>query len=63
MLDAPKANAADKGITTAAFTAAPTAGRVIDRIAPFVGVRRVITASDLAPKPPQDAATSGANEQ
>ena len=63
MLDAPKANAADKGVTTAAFTAAPTAGRVIDRIAPFVGVRRVITASDLAPKPAPTAATSGANEQ
>jgi cell division protein FtsI (penicillin-binding protein 3) len=63
MLDAPKANAADKGITTAAFTAAPTAGRVIDRIAPFVGVRRVITASDLTPKAAPTAATSGADEQ
>jgi cell division protein FtsI (penicillin-binding protein 3) len=63
MLDAPKANAADKGITTAAFTAAPTAGRVIDRIAPFLGVQRVITGADLAPKPAPTAATSGANEQ
>ena len=50
MMDAPKANAADGGVTTGAFTAAPVAGRVIDRIAPFVGVRRVIVTSDLSPK-------------
>jgi hypothetical protein len=53
---------ADKGVTTAAFTAAPTAGRVINRIAPFLGVRRVITAADLTPKP-ASSATAGANEQ
>jgi cell division protein FtsI (penicillin-binding protein 3) len=63
MLDAPKPTAADHGVTTAALTAAPTAGRVIDRIASFVGVRRVITASDLAPKPTPTAASMGANER
>ena len=64
MLDEPKPVAADSGITTGAFTAAPTAGKVIDRIAPFLGVRRVVIASDLAPKPAKpDAATLGANEQ
>jgi cell division protein FtsI (penicillin-binding protein 3) len=55
MLDAPKANTADGGVTTAAMTAAPTAGRVIERIAPFLGVQRVVVPSDLAPKAPVDA--------
>jgi cell division protein FtsI (penicillin-binding protein 3) len=63
MLDEPKPVAADSGITTGAFTAAPTAGKVIDRIAPFLGVRRVIIASDLGPKRAPDAASLGANEQ
>jgi cell division protein FtsI (penicillin-binding protein 3) len=54
MLDAPKANAADGGVTTAALTAAPAAGRVIERIAPFLGVRRVILPADLAAKPAVD---------
>jgi cell division protein FtsI (penicillin-binding protein 3) len=63
MLDAPKKTAADRGITTAAFTAAPTAGRVINRIAPFLGVGRIITASDLAPRPASTTETSGATEQ
>jgi cell division protein FtsI (penicillin-binding protein 3) len=63
MLDEPKPVAADSGVTSAAFTAAPLAGRVIDRIAPFLGVRRVIVASDLGAKPAADPATLGANEQ
>jgi cell division protein FtsI (penicillin-binding protein 3) len=62
MMDAPKANAADGGVTTGAFTAAPVAGKVIDRIAPFVGVRRVIVTSDLAPKTKSTAAL-GADER
>ena len=63
MMDAPKPNAADHGITTGAFTAAPVAGRVIDRIAPFVGVRRVIVTAELGAKPKPDAAALGANER
>jgi len=63
MMDSPKAVAADGGVTTGAFTAAPVAGRVIDRIAPFLGVRRVIIASDLAPKPKPDPVGLGANER
>jgi len=63
MMDAPKANAADGGVTTGAFTAAPVAGRVIDRIAPFVGVRRVIVTADLGAKPKPAAAALGANER
>jgi cell division protein FtsI (penicillin-binding protein 3) len=63
MMDAPKPTAADSGVTTGAFAAAPVAGHVIDRIAPFVGVRRVIITSDLGPKPAAAAADLGANER
>jgi cell division protein FtsI (penicillin-binding protein 3) len=62
MLDVPKPVAADSGVTSGGFTAAPAAGRVIERIAPFLGVRRVISASDLAPKA-KAAETLGANER
>ena len=62
MLDAPKPVAADSGVTTGGFTAAPVAGRVIERIAPFVGVRRVIVTSDLGAKP-KPATDLGANER
>jgi cell division protein FtsI (penicillin-binding protein 3) len=64
MIDAPKPVPADGGVTTGAFTAAPVAGRVIDRIAPFVGVRRVIVTSALgAQTKPAAAATLGVNER
>ncbi|MGH6970735.1 MAG: penicillin-binding transpeptidase domain-containing protein, partial [Caulobacteraceae bacterium] len=63
MLDEPKPDAADDGVTTGAFTAAPIARRVIDRIAPFVGVRRIVVASDLAPKSHAKAEALGAHEQ
>jgi hypothetical protein len=36
---------------------------VIDRIAPFVGVRRVIVTAVLGAKPKPDAAALGANER
>jgi cell division protein FtsI (penicillin-binding protein 3) len=62
MLDEPKPVPADQGVTSGAFTAAPAAGRVIDRIAPFLGVRRVIVATDLGAKPAADP-TLGANER
>ena len=61
MLDEPKPVAADSGVTSGGFTAAPVASRVINRIAPFVGVRRVITAQDLAPK--SAPSNFGANER
>jgi len=67
MLDEPKPVAADSGVTSGGFTAAPAAARIIDRIAPFLGVRRVILASDLARKsgPGAGAAADrlGANER
>jgi len=63
MMDAPKPNAADHGITTGAFTAAPVAGNVINRIAPFLGVRRVVLTADLANKHTTDPTVLGAHEQ
>jgi cell division protein FtsI (penicillin-binding protein 3) len=63
MLDEPKPVAADSGVTSGGFTAAPAAGRVIDRIAPFLGVRRVIMASDLGGKSDKSADSLGANER
>uniref|UniRef100_UPI00313823BE penicillin-binding transpeptidase domain-containing protein n=1 Tax=Ferrovibrio terrae TaxID=2594003 RepID=UPI00313823BE len=38
MLDEPKGNKSTYGFATAGWTAAPTAGRVISRIAPLLGV-------------------------
>jgi cell division protein FtsI (penicillin-binding protein 3) len=40
LLDEPKGNAKTYGFSTGGWVAAPAAGRVIDRIAPFLGVRR-----------------------
>jgi cell division protein FtsI (penicillin-binding protein 3) len=49
MLDEPKPTKETGGFATGGMTAAPTAGRVIERIAPLVGVSRV------APDPLTDA--------
>ena len=40
LLDEPKGNARTFGFSTGGWVAAPAAGRVIERIAPFVGVHR-----------------------
>ena len=40
MMDSPHATKETYGFATGGWTAAPTAGRVIDRIAPFLGVSR-----------------------
>jgi len=40
MLDSPRATKETYGFATGGWTAAPAAGRIIDRIAPFLGVRR-----------------------
>ena len=53
-LDAPHVTPDSFGFITAGWNAAPTAGAVIDRIAPFVNVKRVITAD--SPLPGQTAA-------
>jgi cell division protein FtsI (penicillin-binding protein 3) len=53
MMDAPRPNAANHFVTTAAYTAAPVVARVIARIGPLVGVipdeRRDIDVSALMP--------------
>ena len=54
MLDEPHATAETGGFTTGGVTSAPTAGRVIERIAPMLGVQRVVVAADAGPKPPID---------
>jgi cell division protein FtsI (penicillin-binding protein 3) len=40
LLDEPKGNASTSNYSTGGWVAAPAAGRVIDRIAPFLGVQR-----------------------
>ena len=45
-LDSPHPTKETFGLTTGAWNAAPTAGRVIDRIAPFLGVKRVAAPPD-----------------
>ncbi|MBW8883158.1 MAG: hypothetical protein JF615_17625 [Asticcacaulis sp.] len=47
-MDEPKATPKTFGFATAGWNAAPVAGRVIDRIAPFVGVSRA-PATPFAP--------------
>jgi cell division protein FtsI (penicillin-binding protein 3) len=51
-LDSPHATPDTYGFTTAGFNAAPTAGKVIDRIAAFVGVKRAAGVAALAEAPP-----------
>jgi cell division protein FtsI (penicillin-binding protein 3) len=48
-LDAPQATKDTYGFITAGWNAAPAAGRVIDRIAPFLGVERVAATPFSAP--------------
>jgi cell division protein FtsI (penicillin-binding protein 3) len=57
MLDEPKPTADTFGFATGGWTAAPAAGRVIERIAPFLGVRRVAVPDQAGPKPPVDPKT------
>ena len=43
LLDEPKGNKASYGFATGGWTAAPTAGRVVERIAPYLGIKRVVS--------------------
>ena len=52
LLDNPKPYQGSFGFATAGWNAAPTAGRVVERIAPFVGVSRARTVIPDAPKTP-----------
>lgn len=47
MLDEPKATPETYGFATAGWNAVPTAGKIIERIAPLLGVRPVFTPEDI----------------
>ena len=47
MLDEPKATPETYGFATAGWNAVPTAGKIIERIAPLLGVRPVLTPEDI----------------
>ena len=47
MLDEPKATPETSGFATAGWNAVPTAGKIIERIAPLLGVRPVFTPEDI----------------
>src|SRR5207253_6619704 len=57
MLDTPHGTAETGGFATGGWTAAPAAGRVIERIGPFLNVQRVILPEDAGPKKPVDPRT------
>ena len=49
LLDEPKATAASSGNAQAAWNAGPTAGRVVNRIAPLLNVKRDLTQATVKP--------------
>ncbi|ESQ93538.1 peptidoglycan glycosyltransferase [Asticcacaulis sp. AC460] len=60
IFDSPQGGPSSSGLRTGGFVAAPVAGRVIDRVAPFLGVQRKedkFTSAqwDKAPVAPEDA--------
>jgi cell division protein FtsI (penicillin-binding protein 3) len=59
LLDEPKGNAKTHGFSTGGWVAAPAAGRVIDRIAPFLGVRRQTDIFTVAAQQPKAAPEAG----
>ncbi|EJL21982.1 cell division protein FtsI/penicillin-binding protein 2 [Caulobacter sp. AP07] len=59
LLDEPKGNARTAGFSTGGFVAAPAAGKVIDRIAPFLGVRRQADIFTVAAQQPKAAPEAG----
>jgi cell division protein FtsI (penicillin-binding protein 3) len=64
LVDEPKGSKESFGLRTAAWNAAPAAGHVIDRIAPFLGVRRrVDTLAELVSDKPVEDAPSGGGER
>ena len=63
MLDQPKPTAETFGFATGGWTAAPAAGRVIERIGPLLGVRRVMLPGETGVKPPVDPKTLTGDEQ
>ena len=56
LLDEPKGNKASFGFATGGWTAAPAAGRVVERIAPYLGVKRLtspLPVMQVAPLTPE----------
>ena len=62
LFDEPHATPKTFGFMTAGWNAAPTAGRVIDRIAPFLGVKRVAATPFDPPKSPEAALPAAEDE-
>lgn len=60
LLDEPKASANSAGYSTGGWVAAPAAGRVIERIAPFLGVQRRNDVGQAIPVEPPKAEDMGA---
>jgi len=59
LLDEPRASANSAGYSTGGWVAAPAAGRVIERIAPFLGVQRRNDVGQAVPVEPPVAAKLG----
>lgn len=59
LLDEPRGNAASFGFSTGGWVAAPAAGRVIERIAPFLGVKRKTELVTIASSPKNAASEAG----
>ena len=59
LLDEPKGNANSFGFSTGGWVAAPAAGRVIERIAPFLGVKRKTDLVTIASSPKNAAPEAG----
>jgi cell division protein FtsI (penicillin-binding protein 3) len=53
LVDEPKGNKESYGFATGGWTAAPAVGRVAERIAPYLGVRRMETATDAPAVTPE----------
>jgi cell division protein FtsI (penicillin-binding protein 3) len=63
MLDSPHGTPETHGLNEGAWNAAPTVGKVIERIAPILGVARTPAALVQAPKPPPTAEQLNGGEQ
>jgi cell division protein FtsI (penicillin-binding protein 3) len=63
MMDEPHATPETGGFTTGGVVSAPIAGRVISRIAPLLGVRRVATSAAAGPAAPVDPSSLAGDER
>ncbi len=63
MMDEPHRMPETGGFTTGGAVSAPIAGKIVARIAPFLGVRRVVTPAETGPRPPVDPSTLSGDER